>query len=339
MSGAPEQSKLGDISVSRPRKSPTLWRGASLAAGAIFLALALLPLLVNALDSEFFLNTITRILIFAIAALALDLILGFGGMVSLGHAAFMGLGAYCVAIAASYGVTDLFVQASIAILVSILFALVTGAVSLRTHDIHFIMITLAFSQMAYFFATSLSAYGGDDGVGLTGRSTLFGSNLLQNNVVFYYLVLLVLIAVFFALRIIIASRFGRVLRGTRDNPVRMEAVGFHGFSYRLTAYAISGAIAGVAGVLLANLTEFVSPSYMHWQRSGELLIMVVLGGMGTLIGAIVGAIGFMLLEEWLAIFTEHWRFGLGVILVLVVLFTRGGITGYIEKYVRRGAEP
>jgi branched-chain amino acid transport system permease protein len=308
-------------------------RGASIAAAVLFVALALLPVLALAIDDPFLVVTLTRVLVFAIAALSLDFILGYGAMVSFGHAAFMGLGAYAVAIPAAYGVEDLFVQTAIAVVVCGLFALVTGAISLRTRGVYFIMITLAFGQMAYFFMTSLSAYGGDDGITLARRSTVVGSEILENDVTFYYAVLGALVAAYIGLRAIIEARFGRVLRGTRENATRMQAIGFPPFLYQLTAYVIAGAIAGVAGVFLANQSEFVSPAYMSWQRSGELIVMVVLGGMGTLIGAIPGALAFLLLEEWLAYISQHWKLGLGVILVLVVLFTRGGIAGFVARYL------
>jgi branched-chain amino acid transport system permease protein len=317
-----------------PNRKPLFARrGANLAAAVIFVALALIPVLASVLDDPFLVVTLTRVLVFAIAALSLDFILGYGAMVSFGHAAFIGLGAYAVAIPAAHGVEDIFLQIIIAIVVCGAFGLVTGAISLRTRGVYFIMITLAFGQMAYFFMTSLSAYGGDDGITLATRSTVFGTTVLENDVTFYYVVLAAMIAAYAGLRAIIGARFGRVLRGTRENPTRMQAVGFPPFPYQLTAYVIAGAIAGVAGVFLANQTEFVSPAYMSWQRSGELIVMVVLGGMGTLIGAIPGALAFLLLEEWLAYFSEHWKLGFGVILVLIVLFTRGGIAGFVEKYL------
>jgi branched-chain amino acid transport system permease protein len=308
-------------------------RGASVAAVVLFAGLALLPVLASVLDDPFLVVTLTRVLIFAIAVLSLDFILGYGAMVSFGHAAFLGLGAYAVAIPAAHGVEDIFVQAGVAIIVCGVFALVTGAISLRTRGVYFIMITLAFGQMAYFFMTSLSAYGGDDGITLAQRSRVLGSDVLENDVAFYYVVLAAVVLVYVGLRAIIDARFGRVLRGTRENATRMQAIGFAPFSYQLTAYVIAGAIAGLAGVFLANQTEFVSPAYMSWQRSGELIVMVILGGMGTLIGAVPGALAFLLLEEWLAYFSEHWKLGLGIILVLVVLFTRGGIAGFVARYL------
>jgi branched-chain amino acid transport system permease protein len=302
---------------------------------ALFAAFALLPLLALATGEPFVLAIGARIMIFAIAALSLDLILGYGGMVSFGHAAFIGLGAYTVGISAAHGLTDFLAQAALAIVVSTLFALATGAISLRTKGVYFIMITLAFGQMAFFFMVSLSAYGGDDGLTLRARSTVFGKPLLTSNLSFYYLCFAILAGFFLFCAGMIGSRFGRVLRGVRDNAERMRAIGFAPFRYQLAAYCIAGSMAGIAGTLLANQAEFASPAYMSWQRSGELIIMVVLGGLGTLTGPVMGATAFILLEELLARISEHWRFALGLILILIVLFTRGGLMGGLTRAARR----
>ena len=318
--------------TTRPSRRPYLGRsGAAAAAGLLFSALALFPLLAHMLDEPFLLVIATRVMIFGLAAMSLDLILGYGALVSFGHAAFLGIGAYAVAILAAHGIDDILIQAVVAIVASSLFAFLTGAISLRTRGVYFIMITLAFGQMAYFFMVSLSAYGGDDGISLPARSTLFGTDLLESNLVLFYAVFLCLALAFLGLRAIVASRFGRVLRGTRDNRTRMEAIGYAPFAYQLIAYVIAGALAGIAGVFLANQAEFVAPAFMSWQRSGELIVMVVLGGMGTLVGPIVGSIAFLLLEDWLARFSEHWRRGLGIILVLLALFSRGGIAGFVAR--------
>jgi branched-chain amino acid transport system permease protein len=307
-------------------------------AGVIFAALALLPLLAAALGDAFLLVTATRIMIFAIAALSLDLILGYGGMVSFGHAAFIGIGAYAVGILAAHGIGDFLVQAAVAIALSGLFALITGAISLRTRGVYFIMITLAFGQMAFFFMVSLSAYGGDDGLTLARRSTVAGWRLFDSNLAFYYVVFALLLGLFLLVRIIVASRFGRVLRGIHDNPDRMRAIGFAPVRYQLAAYCLAGAMAGIAGALLVNQNEFAAPAYMSWQRSGDLIFMVVLGGMGTAIGPIAGAGAMIALEEVLARFFENWKLGLGVILILIVLNTRGGIAGLVSRLSRRADE-
>jgi branched-chain amino acid transport system permease protein len=201
------------------------------------------------------------------------------------------------------------------------------------------MITLAFGQMAFYTAASLRAYGGDDGLTVANRSLIAGGKLLANDRFFYFVVLACLVGVYFLCRAIVNSRFGRVLQGAKQNPQRLQAIGFNPYPYQLAAYVISGMIAGLAGFLLANLTEFVSPAYMSWQRSGELLIMVILGGVGSLHGAIIGAGAFLLLEEWLPsllrmirpAFAEHWKVVFGPLLVLVVLFMKGGIMGLMDR--------
>lgn len=297
------------------------------AAWAIFGGFALLPLIAAMTGDPYLVVVATRILAFAMAALALDLILGYGGMVSFGHAAYLGIGAYAVAILSRAGVTDLGAHLGAAVVAGAAFALVTGAISLRTRGIYFIMITLAFAQMAYFFFVSLSAYGGDDGVTLTARSTVLGQDWLADDRVLYYAALAMLLGLYLLCVAITGSRFGRVLTGARENTLRMQAVGFTPFRFQLTAFVISGAMTAIAGVILANQASFVSPSYMNWHRSGELVVMVVLGGIGNLLGAIAGATLALLLEEWLALFTEHWRLIFGALLILVVLFSRDGLTG------------
>ncbi|QDY71023.1 branched-chain amino acid ABC transporter permease [Qingshengfaniella alkalisoli] len=301
----------------------------------LFAAFATVPVLAALLDDPFLLVIATRMLAFAIAAMALDLILGFGAMVSFGHAAYLGFGAYAVAILSRFGITDLFAHLALGVTLSALFALPTGALSLRTRGVYFIMITLAFGQMAYFFFVSLSALGGDDGVTLPMRSTLFGQPVLENDLTLFCVALGLLIALYALCSAIVGSRFGRVLTGTRENITRMEAIGFSPFRYQLTAYVISGCITSVAGVLLANQAEFVSPAFMNWHRSGELIVMVVLGGIGTLTGAIGGAVIALLLEEWFGMLTDHWPLLFGLVLVLVVLFSPGGLTGALRK-LRRG---
>jgi branched-chain amino acid transport system permease protein len=311
-----------------PAQGPSLRR--YLLPLLIFLAFAIVPLVARFGGEGYILSLVARVMIFAIAALSLDLVLGFGAMVSFGHASFLGIGAYAVGILMAHGVDEFLPQLAAALAVSALFALVTGAISLKTKGVYFIMITLAFGQMLYFLATSLSSYGGDDGMTLATRSLVFGSDVLENDILFYYVVLGCLIGAYLLCRSIVASRFGRVLRGTRENPVRMQAIGFNPLAFQLGAYVIAGMICGLAGVLLANQSEFVSPAFMTWQRSGELIVMVVLGGLGTLHGAIIGAAAFLITEEWLSRFTEHWKMIFGPMLVLIVLFARGGILGLVR---------
>ena len=206
-------------------------------------------------------------------------------------------------------------------------ALVTGAVAIRTSGVNFIMITLAFGQMAFFTASSLSGYGGDDGYTLYARTEVNGARLLDDRLVFHFVCLGALVFTWLLCRMLLASRFGRVLRAVRGNPMRAQALGFSPYPYRLTAYVIAGALSGAAGFLFANATEFVAPAYISWQRSGELLFMVILGGLSGLHGALLGAVGFVLLEEWLSHQWEHWRIAFGVLLILAVLFLPGGLSG------------
>jgi branched-chain amino acid transport system permease protein len=270
-------------------------------------------------------------MILAIAVVSLDILVGYGGLVSLGHAAFMGIGAYAVAILSQHGVTDILLHLGAAVAVAALFAAATSAVSLKASGVYYIMSTLAFGQMLFFLAVSLSAYGGDDGLTLPGRSLLLGLRAFASDIGFYYVVLATLVGAYVLARCIVASRFGRVLRGIRENPVRMRAIGFARFPYQVLACIIAGAMCAVAGVLLANQTEFVSPAYMTWQRSVELVAMVILGGLGTLYGPILGAIAFLLIEEALSGLTEQWKLIFAPLLILVVLEGKGGLAGLFTR--------
>ena len=295
-----------------------------------FLVLGLVPVVAAVVNQPFYLDLFRRIMIFAIAAVSLDLILGFGGMVSFGHAAYLGIGAYAVAIPAFYGLHNGVVQWLLAIALSGLVALAIGAVSLRTSGVSFIMITLAFTQMLYYLGISIDAWGADDGMRLARRSD-FGRVLdLTNAYVFYYVVFAVLVVLLGLGRRLIDARFGVVICSARSNEVRMRAIGFSTFRYKLTAFAIAGAVCGLAGALLANQTEYLTPSYMHWTRSGDIMVMVILGGMGTLGGPVLGAAAFLLLENVLSAWTVHWQAILGPLLVLVVLYARGGLWGLLR---------
>ncbi|PZN94842.1 MAG: branched-chain amino acid ABC transporter permease [Hyphomicrobiales bacterium] len=298
---------------------------------ALFTLLALLPVAVSPGLPAHWMTLVTRAMIFGIAALSLDLILGVGGLVSFGHAAFVGIGAYVTGIMITEGRTEALLILPVVLAVCALFGVVTGYVSLRTRGVTFIMITLAFGQMVYFLAQALSAYGGDDGLTLYERSTVLGFDPFKNRIGFFYAVLGVLLACYLLVSVIVASRFGRVLRAARENATRVSVTGFHVSRIRLAAYVISGMIAGLSGFLLANQTEFVSPAYMSWPRSGELIFMVVLGGVGSLHGAIIGALAFLFAEDVLAGWTEHWKVIFGPMIVLFVLFTRGGIVGLMRK--------
>jgi branched-chain amino acid transport system permease protein len=297
---------------------------------AAFALLALAPLIVTWLPGDrYLLGLLSRVMIFAIAAISLDLILGYGGLVSFGHAAFIGLGAYTVGILAAHDITEAVVAVPAVLAVCALFAFATGIIAVRTRGVYFIMITLAFGQMAYYTATSLTQYGGDDGLRMSSRSTLFGAPIAADPLAFYYVVFAALVLFYLFTRMIVGSRFGRVLRAARQNAVRTETLGFNVTSVRLTAYIIAGMIAGFAGFLLANHILFVSPAFMSWHRSGELIVMIVLGGIGTLNGAVIGSLAYLLVAELLATVTEYWEVIFGPLLVLIVLFARGGLLGVL----------
>ena len=297
--------------------------------------LVLLPLYSALSGNIFILTLFTRIIIFALAAASLNLIMGYGGMMSFGHAAYLGIGGYAVGILAFEGVGSGFIQWPVALAVSALFALVIGALSLRTRGVYFIMITLAFAQMAYYIVSGLSRYGGDDGLTIYKRSDFGGLINLSSRVQFYYLCLACLFGGIYLIWRIVNSRFGMVVQGVRSNEARMQAIGFAANHYRLVCFVISGTICGLAGALLANNTDFVSPATMYWTRSGDLMVMVVLGGMGSLFGPVIGAIVFLTLEEFLSQVTEYWAMIMGPLLLLIVIFGRGGIMGLLGR-LRRG---
>jgi branched-chain amino acid transport system permease protein len=301
----------------------------TIATVAVLLALAAVPPLAAALGQPFYLDLLRRIMIFAIAALSLNLILGYGGMVSFGHAAYLGIGAYAVGILAHHGIDNGFLQFAVAIAASAAVALVIGAVSIRTSGVYFIMITLAFTQMLFYLGISLEEYGGDDGMRLAARSQFLGILDLGNPTPFYYFVLAVLAGFLYLVHRLVNSRFGMVIRATKSNEARTRAIGLSPYPYKLAAFVIAGAMCGVAGALLVNQTAYLTPEFMNWTRSGEIMFMVILGGIATLIGPVLGAAALLLLEDVLAAWTTHWQIILGPILVLVVLFTRRGLAGLL----------
>jgi branched-chain amino acid transport system permease protein len=307
----------------------------NLVAALVVAGLLLLPLYTSISGNIFVLTLFTRIIIFALAAASLNLIMGYGGMMSFGHAAYLGIGGYAIGILATEGIGSGFIQWPVALLASALFALVIGALSLRTRGVYFIMITLAFAQMAYYVASGLAPYGGDDGLTIYKRSDFGGLINLSNRVQFYYLSLLCLFGGIYLIWRIVNSRFGMVVQGLRSNEQRMQAIGFPAKRYRLVCFVIAGTMCGLAGALLANNTDFVSPATMYWTRSGDLMVMVILGGMGSLFGPVLGAIVYLLLEEALSQVTEYWALIMGPLLLLIVLFGRGGIMGLLGR-LRRG---
>ncbi|MBX2856284.1 MAG: branched-chain amino acid ABC transporter permease [Rhodobacteraceae bacterium] len=296
----------------------------------LFAFLALIPALAEVWGGGYLTSLAMRAMILALAASALDLLIGRAGLVSFGHAAYVGLGAYVTGIFITEGMASVALILPAVIISCALFAFITGAISLRTSGVSFIMITLAFGQMLYFGASSLSAYGADDGLTLWERADVFGTGLLYDNLGLFYTLLLTLIAAHVAASALAASRFGRVLIGAKQNAERVAAMGFDVFRYRLAAYVIAGVVAGIAGFFLANQAEFVSPAYMSWQRSGDLIIIVVLGGMGTRSGALLGAIAFVALEEGLSSLTHDWRLIFGPLLILAALTAKRGIAGLVD---------
>lgn len=291
------------------------------------LVLGLVPPVSLALGQPFYPDLFTRIMIFGIAALSLDLILGYGGMVSFGHAVYLGIGSYSVGVLSYYGVTNGYVHFGAAIAASATAAFLIGSVSLRTSGIFFIMITLAFSQMVYFLGVSLNQFGGDDGMTIMQHSDFGGWPDFDDATELYYAVFACLVLFLGFSARLVDSRFGMVIRGAKSNARRLEAIGIQPFRYRLTAFVIAGAMCGVAGAFLANQALFISPSIMHWTRSGDIMVMVILGGIGTLFGPVVGASCLLILEDVLSGVTEHWQVVLGPILLFVVLFAKHGIWG------------
>ncbi|MGB7102774.1 MAG: branched-chain amino acid ABC transporter permease [Xanthobacteraceae bacterium] len=303
---------------------------------ALALCLLLLPWITTQAGNPALIALATRILIYAIAASSLNLILGYGGLVSFGHAAYFGVGAYAVGMLYFHfsnaepflglirGTNQLLVTIPAAIVISALFALLLGALSLRTAGLQFIMITLAFAQMVFFLFVSLKYYGGDDGLIVRRRNVLFNLNM-ADDATFYFVCLAIAAVYFFLFWRLAESRFGLVLGGIRQNERRLAAIGISTYRYKLVAFVIAGAGAGLAGALMANFANFVSPDLLDWSQSGELMIMVILGGGATLFGPLIGAAIFIGLETVLTGWTEHWQVFLGPFLILVALFTRGGV--------------
>lgn len=309
-------------------KSPSL---RSIITLALLALLAAVPAYSAWLGNTYYLTLFGRIVILAIAAVSLNLILGYGGMVSFGHALYLGVGAYAVGISAFHGIDNGWFQLAAALAASAAIGAVTGAIALRTRGIAFIMITLAFAQMGYFLVVSLRPYGGDDGLPVAA-ATRFGPLDLGDALALYYTALAVLGIALVLLQRLVRSRFGVVLRATQANWRRTRALGFSVFAIPWVAYILSAMLCGVAGLLFANLTGFCSPSYMAWSMSGELIIMVVLGGMATVGGPVAGAIALILLEEGLKMVAgDHWAIILGPLIVLIVIFTRHGIFGFLPE--------
>jgi branched-chain amino acid transport system permease protein len=307
------------------------------------LCAAAFPHFAKAVGDPSLIGLAARMAIYAIAAASLNLILGYGGMISFGHAAYFGMGGYVVGILYNHfvsgdpflgfipGTNQLLITLPAAIIVSGLLALVLGALSLRTSGVPFIMITLAFAQMLFFLFVSLKAYGGDDGLIVRRRNVLFDLNMADDTT-FYYVAVGVAVVYFFVFARLVRSQFGLILGGIRQNERRMAAIGISSYRYKLTAFVIAGMGAGLAGALMANYSKFVSPDMLHWTKSGDLMIMIIIGGTGTLIGPALGAVVLVGLETFLTSWTEHWKFFLGPILILIVLFSTGGLTSLFNGF-------
>ncbi len=312
-----------------PIRSARLW--VTLGLLALF---ALVPLYARLFEQPFYLTLFGRILVYAIAASSLNLLIGYTGLVSFGHALYLGLGAYAVGILSSHGLVNGWLQLAVALAASTVVATLTGLIVLRTSGMGFIMITLAFAQMFFFLGISLKQYGGDDGMRLAARSTL-EPLALASPVQMYYLILFVMVVVLYLSWRLVHARFGHALRGIKANERRMRSLGYHTTRLKLAVYVLAAGIAAVAGFLLANLTSYASPSYTAWTVSGELIVMVILGGVGTIVGPLVGAMVLLLLEESLASLTTHWMAPLGIIIVLLVVLARRGVYGSLLGWAAR----
>ena len=334
-----EQSKPSSAGPGAASRSGQRLNAERIITLIILAALIVVPVAAYYGDARYWVDLATRLVILSIAATGLNFILGYGGMISFGHAAFIGLGAYAVGIPVFHSINDGFpliasnngfLHFVLAMAVCAVFALLTGAISLRTRSVHFIMITMAFGQMTYFAIVSIEKYGGDDGLTIDLRSE-WPLITFDHPLVLYGFCLASLFVVMYLVHHMVNSRFGMVLQGAKQNEERLRALGINVYNYQLTAYVISGIICGYAGALLGNFTTFISPEMMDWTRSGELMFMVILGGVSFLFGPLIGAAVFLLLEESLSRFTIHWHLPFGVLLILSVLFIRGGLSGLLQK--------
>ena len=305
----------------------------------VLVSLLVLPIIFNQIGMSFYLDLATRLCILAIAAVGLNLILGYGGMISFGHAAYLGIGAYAVGIPAHhwlYGGLDFlattngFMHITLAIVISGLFALLTGLICLKTKGVYFIMITMAFSQMAYYLFVSIEEYGGDDGLVINTRSEIPLISL-DDPIQMFFVSFLSLIFFMWLIHLIAKSNFGLILKGIKDNEARMISLGYNVYLHKLIAFVFSGIICGFAGVLLGNFMTFISPEMIDWSRSGELMFMVILGGVATVMGPLFGAIVFVILEEILSSITIYWHLPFGLLLIAVVLFFKGGLSSLLSK--------
>jgi branched-chain amino acid transport system permease protein len=303
----------------------------------LLLLLAAVPVLSQVLGQPYYVTLASRVVIYALAASSLNLVLGYGGMVTFGHALYFGLGAYALGILSFHQVFGGWIHLLVTLCAAVIVALITGLICLRTRGMAFIMITLAFAQMFFFLGVSLKQYGGDDGLAIARRSDFTPLFDLQSSVTLYYVALALLMLFLYCTWRLVHAHFGMVLRGAKANERRMRALGFPVLQYRLAAYVLSACVCSVAGLLLANLAKFTTPAYMAWTVSGELIVMVVLGGMGTVVGPVLGATALLLFEELMPgllgtiqpSFKDHWLVVLGPVILLIVLLARRGIYGML----------
>jgi len=297
------------------------------------------PIYAALTGDTFAMTLFTRVLMLALGAVSLNLSMGYGGMVSFGHAAFLGIGGYAVGILSAEGFASGWLQWPVAIAVAVVWATLIGALSLRTRGVYFIMITLAFAQLVYYLSSGLAAYGGDDGLNIS-RSRFPGLIDLRDKASFYWLCFVLLCATLWFCSRLVHSRFGYVLRGAKSNELRMTALGFPVFRYRLVAFALAGGFGALAGILLANDGAYVSPAMMSWVKSGDLIVIVVLGGIGALFGPLYGAIAFFAVEEFLPPLLnllhrgwgEYWQIVFGPLLVIIALYARGGLDSLLGRH-------
>lgn len=308
------------------------------AIAGLIIALAL-PWALEAAGVDFYLSVVSRMVVYAIAATSLNLLIGYGGMISLGHAAFFGLGAYSAGVLLSEGVQSAGLHLLVIAVVTGAMALVIGAISLRTRGVYFIMITLAFAQMLFYLANSVKGYGGDEGLTVKVRSLLPGGLSLHDPATFYYVALALLAGVLVFLHRFTGSRFGRAVQALRDDEVRAEALGLPTFACKLVIFVVAGVVCGVAGGLSVNLQGYVSPNLLYWTQSATLMVMVILGGVGTLWGGVLGAVVLLLLQEVLSAYTPYFEFWTGWILLAVVLFARHGLAGMASSFAHWRARP
>jgi branched-chain amino acid transport system permease protein len=299
----------------------------------LHLAFLAIALAVPLLHDTYYTRFATQVAIYGMAAVSVDLLLGYAGLVTFGQAAFFGVGAYAAGMLTVAGVHDALIVWPLAMLAAMAFALVIGALSMRTEGFHFIMVTLAFAQMVYYIGESLRSYGGDNGFSLPRRNTLAGMSLADHTV-FYYVVLALLVAVLYLATRLVRSEFGLVIRGRRDNERRLAAIGVPPFPYKYAAFVIAAAIAGLAGALMANHARFVSPAILSWQVSGQLLSMVILGSAGTLIGPVFGAAVYLVFQQVLSDYTDHWMIFFGPLLIARVLFVKEGVWGLLVQALK-----